>query len=109
MHVTECGGHATSIRRLGADAKFFWGYPTDLVDQITMTSLSEPQRDLAARSVVHTGTIFPNLSLIHLGLTDCSGSRPMLLVELSSVEPDRARQDRGPELGACPQRGERRV
>jgi hypothetical protein len=35
-----------------------------------MNGLSEAQRDLARRSVSHTGTIFPNLSLIHIGLTD---------------------------------------
>ena len=38
-----------------------------------MTGLSEEQRELAERSVLHTGTMFPNLSLIHLGLTDVPG------------------------------------
>lgn len=73
VHVTECGGHSTSIRRLGEGSRFFWGYPDDLINQFRMVDLDERQQDLAARSVLHTGTIFPNLSLIHLALTDVPG------------------------------------
>jgi phenylpropionate dioxygenase-like ring-hydroxylating dioxygenase large terminal subunit len=73
IHVTECSGHATSIRRMDPGQAHYWGYPTELQKHFQMEGLTEAQRDLAARSVSHTGTIFPNLSLIHIGLTDIPG------------------------------------
>lgn len=73
IHVTECSGHATSIRRKDPGQKFFFGYPPEVYQHFDMPDLNDAQRELAARSVIHTGTIFPNLSLIHIGLTDVPG------------------------------------
>jgi phenylpropionate dioxygenase-like ring-hydroxylating dioxygenase large terminal subunit len=70
IHVTECSGHTTSIRRVDPDKSVFWGYPSEVVATFRSDGLSPEQWDLARRSVVHTGTIFPNLSFIHIGLTD---------------------------------------
>lgn len=70
IHVTECSGHSTSIRRLDPDQSPFWAYPPEVRELFADNGLSPEQLDLARRSVVHTGTIFPNLSLIHLGGTD---------------------------------------
>jgi phenylpropionate dioxygenase-like ring-hydroxylating dioxygenase large terminal subunit len=70
IHVTECNGHSTSIRRMDAGQVFFWGYPEDVRKLFRQGELSEQQFDLARRSISHTGTIFPNLSLIHIGATD---------------------------------------
>ena len=70
IHVTECSGHTTSIRRVDAERSAFWSYPPEVVATFEGHQLSPEQYDLARRSVVHTGTIFPNLSLIHLGATD---------------------------------------
>lgn len=70
IHVTECGGHSTSIRRNDPGSVYYWGYPEELHMTFSKSDLSFEQRELAERSVVHTGTIFPNLSLIHIGGTD---------------------------------------
>lgn len=74
IHVIECDGHATSIRRKDEGYRNFWGYPPELIALFTCEGLSKEQRELAERSVTHTGTIFPNLSLIHIGLTDVPGT-----------------------------------
>lgn len=71
IHVNDCSGHAISIRRSGEDRQPYFGYPSDLVEVFEASSLSADQRRLAARSVVQDGTIFPNLSFIHMaGKTD---------------------------------------
>jgi phenylpropionate dioxygenase-like ring-hydroxylating dioxygenase large terminal subunit len=75
IHVTECSGHATSIRRTDPGTSHFWGYPKDVAALFRQGELSAAQFELAQRSVVHTGTVFPNLSLIHIGGTD-SADKP---------------------------------
>ena len=70
IHVTECSGHTTSIRRMDEGRHFFWGYPEEVTSLYRQGELSPAQFDLARRSISHTGTIFPNLSLIHIGATD---------------------------------------
>lgn len=70
IHVTDCSGHSTSIRRNDPGSVHYWGYPEELHSYFRKSDLSFEQRELAERSVVHTGTIFPNLSLIHIGGTD---------------------------------------
>lgn len=69
IHVIEISGHSTSIRRTGPDQDFFWGYPPQVVETFRKDVVSAEQWDLARRSVVHTGNIFPNLSLIHFAGT----------------------------------------
>lgn len=70
IHVTECSGHSSSIRRKDAGETSFWGYPPEVYEHFNADRMTEAQFDLARRSVSHTGTVFPNLSLIHIGVTD---------------------------------------
>ena len=70
LHVTECNGHTTSIRRKDQGETYFWGYPEEVYRDFSAKNLSQEQFDLARRSVVYTGTIFPNLSLIHIFAKD---------------------------------------
>jgi phenylpropionate dioxygenase-like ring-hydroxylating dioxygenase large terminal subunit len=69
IHVTECNGHTTSIRRVDEGQVHFWGYPEEIYSRFRSEGLTPEQFDLARRSVSHTGTIFPNLSLIHIAAT----------------------------------------
>lgn len=68
VHVTECSGHASSIRRAGPDVDSFWGYPPDVQRAFLEGDLSPEQLELARASIVTTATVFPNISLIHTGL-----------------------------------------
>lgn len=70
IHVTECAGHTTSIRRKDAGQVYFWGYPEEVYKSFKPDLLTAEQFELAQRSVSHTGTIFPNLSLIHIYAKD---------------------------------------
>ena len=66
VHVTDCNGHATSIRRSGPDENTYWGYPSDVQDDFRRSDLSPEQLDLARTSLNSVGTVFPNLSWIQL-------------------------------------------
>jgi nitrite reductase/ring-hydroxylating ferredoxin subunit len=68
VHVTECSGHATSIRRIPPGADSFWGYPPEVHADFAAGDLSPAQLDLARGSVITVATIFPNLSLIHVAM-----------------------------------------
>lgn len=87
IHVTECNGHATSIRRRDPGAAFFFGYPPELHRHFTMDGFCEAQRALASESVIHTGTVFPNLSLIHIPLTDIPGKPDCTFFSLRQWDP----------------------
>lgn len=76
VHVTECSGHSSSIRRKDPGETSFWGYPPEVYEHFNADRMTEAQFDLAKRSVSHTGTVFPNLSLIHIGVTD-DPAKPM--------------------------------
>jgi phenylpropionate dioxygenase-like ring-hydroxylating dioxygenase large terminal subunit len=75
FQIHECSGHAVSIRQKGPGSRVFWEYPDDVVDKFASHRLSEAQFDLAARGMAHVGTVFPNFSFLHTGLTD-SAERP---------------------------------
>jgi hypothetical protein len=64
-----------SIRQLEPGQKIFWLYPDEVSQLFRPGRLSPAQFDLAGRALVHTATLFPNLSLLHTGLTD-SQDRP---------------------------------
>ena len=87
IHVTECDGHATSIRRKDPGKTYFWGYPEEVYRHFDMEGFSDAQRDLASESVVHTGTLFPNLSLIHIPLTDDPDKREFPFFSLRQWNP----------------------
>lgn len=75
VHVSECDGHAISIRMLEPGKTAYWMYPKGVVDNLNHEGLDEAQLDIASRSIVNDGTIFPNFSFIHVVLTD-SNDRP---------------------------------
>jgi phenylpropionate dioxygenase-like ring-hydroxylating dioxygenase large terminal subunit len=66
VHVTDCNGHATSIRRLGPDEDGYWGYPREVHDDIRRSDLSADQKELARSSINSVATIFPNLSWVQI-------------------------------------------
>lgn len=70
VHVYECDGNAVSIRQLGPDKTAFWEYPEEVTRHFRPGRLTPAQFDIAKRALVHDGTVFPNFSFIHVGLTD---------------------------------------
>ncbi len=91
IHVYECDGSAISIRQLGPDKTAFWEYPEEVTRFFGPGRLSPEQFDLAKRALVHDGTIFPNFSFIHVGLTDSLERKPAGYLSL------RVWQPRGPD------------
>lgn len=68
IHVNNLDGHAISIRMLAADGDdSYYSYPEDLRRAIRKGPLASEQLDLVRRGVVQDGTVFPNLSFIHIG------------------------------------------
>ncbi len=88
IHVTECSGHSTSIRRKDPGETYFWGYPEEVYrDFFDGTELSAAQFEVAMRSVVYTGTVFPNLSLIHIFAKDAPDNEGAAFFSLRQWKP----------------------
>lgn len=87
VHVTECGGHTTSIRRVDPGIDYFFGYPKEVWQRFAAAGLSAEQFMLARRSVVHTGNIFPNLSLLHVSASDDSQKPPTAYLTFRQWQP----------------------
>ncbi|MEY7851083.1 Rieske 2Fe-2S domain-containing protein [Natrarchaeobius sp. A-rgal3] len=66
-HVTHADSGSTSLRLLEPEEEIFFGYPDEYV---TDENLSDEQYEVAAACGAATGTIFPNLSFIHLAATN---------------------------------------
>jgi phenylpropionate dioxygenase-like ring-hydroxylating dioxygenase large terminal subunit len=66
VHVIDCSGHATSIRRTAPGEETFWGYPPEVQNDFRQSELSPAQVELARSSVNTVGTVFPNVSWIQL-------------------------------------------
>ncbi|MFB6086942.1 MAG: Rieske 2Fe-2S domain-containing protein, partial [Haloarculaceae archaeon] len=66
-HVTHADSGSTSLRLLEPEDEIYFGYPEEYVDP---AGLSDAQREMAAACGAATGTIFPNLSFIHLAATN---------------------------------------
>ena len=62
LHVHDCNGFAISIRQLDEGKSVFWEYPPEVSSHFSADRLSEAQYQLAKRSIVHNGTVFPNFS-----------------------------------------------
>lgn len=65
VHVADCSGHAMSIKRAAPEVDGFWGMPPETRTDARASGLSAEQYELARRALVDTGTVFPNLTLIH--------------------------------------------
>src|SRR5262249_19027328 len=70
LHVSECDGHAVAMRLSNGDNTVFWMYPDEVSRHFGTGRLNQDQYELAKRSLVHDGTVFPNFSFLHIGLTD---------------------------------------
>lgn len=76
LHIHDCDGHAISTRVLSPGATAFWEYPEEVTRHFHPGPLSQEQFDFARRSLVHDGTVFPNFSFLHLGVTDSPDRKP---------------------------------
>lgn len=68
--ISDVGGHSFSIYQIESDEPSFWGHPEEVVETFHPDRLSEEQYEVAYHSGVSLGSIFPNLSFIHLGGTN---------------------------------------
>ncbi|MSQ72658.1 MAG: ring-hydroxylating oxygenase subunit alpha [Betaproteobacteria bacterium] len=87
LHVHDCDGHAISIRQLEPGQSAFWDYPEEVTRHIGTHHLNEAQVDLARRGLVHDGTVFPNFSFIHLGLSDSEEKPPAGFLSIRVWQP----------------------
>jgi len=76
LHVHDCDGHAISTRLAAPGETTFWEYPEEVTRNFKPDRLSEAQFDFARRGIVHDGTVFPNFSFLHLGVTDSRERSP---------------------------------
>jgi hypothetical protein len=70
LSISGLGGHTFSVYQIQSDEPFFWGHPEEVTETFNHDRLSEEQYEFAKRSGTSLGTIFPNLSFIHLGGTN---------------------------------------
>jgi phenylpropionate dioxygenase-like ring-hydroxylating dioxygenase large terminal subunit len=75
LHVHDCDGHAISIRQHPGET-LFWDYPEEVTRHVDRNALSPAQFELAKRSLVHNGTVFPNFSFLHIGISDTAERPP---------------------------------
>ena len=87
VHVYECDGNAIGIRQMPPGHAAFWEYPEEVTRHFRPGRLSDAQFDLARRALVHDGTIFPNFSFIHVGLTDSRDRPPAGYLSLRVWQP----------------------
>jgi len=78
-HVQASPGHSLSFSMAATDdepgPKFF-GYPDDLVETFNSERISEHQLEIARRSRVFVGNIFPNFSILALPMTEDGLNHP---------------------------------
>lgn len=71
LAIAEVDGHSFGIYQIkGDDPAFYWGHPPEVVETFRPERLTDEQLDVAERSGVSLGNLFPNLSFIHLGGTN---------------------------------------
>lgn len=89
VHITECSGHASSLKVLPPESRMFWGYGEwdEVSKDFTGKNLTAEQFELAGRALNTTGNIFPNLSLIHLRGTDSPDKKPATFLSLRKWQP----------------------
>lgn len=87
LHVSDCDGHAISMRQVEAGSECFWRYPEEVVLHFSKQRLNAAQFELARRAAVHDGTVFPNFSFLHAGLTDSPEKPPAGYLSLRVWQP----------------------
>ncbi|WP_135536033.1 aromatic ring-hydroxylating oxygenase subunit alpha [Halostella pelagica] len=68
--IADCDGHAFSFYQIESDEPSYWGHPPEVVETFNHDALTEEQHEVARKSGVTLGTMFPNLSFIFLGGRD---------------------------------------
>jgi phenylpropionate dioxygenase-like ring-hydroxylating dioxygenase large terminal subunit len=69
-HVLPGNGHAIAVSVAEHPEELaYWGYPPEVTSKYDLSRLTDTQRDLAQRSRVLLGTVFPNLSMLTVPLT----------------------------------------
>jgi phenylpropionate dioxygenase-like ring-hydroxylating dioxygenase large terminal subunit len=67
--ISDIPGHHNYTTLMGLfqkeDIEAYWGYPEEVTDHLNTDELDEDQLDIARRSAIHVGTLFPNLSIHH--------------------------------------------
>jgi phenylpropionate dioxygenase-like ring-hydroxylating dioxygenase large terminal subunit len=87
LQVNECDGHAISIRQQSRGQSVFWEYPEEVTRLFSAERLHEAQFDLARRAMAHVGTVFPNFSFLHVGLTDSLDRPPGAYLSIRVWQP----------------------
>jgi phenylpropionate dioxygenase-like ring-hydroxylating dioxygenase large terminal subunit len=90
VHVVDASGHAMSIKRVGPDDELFWGMPPETRRTFFESGLTAEQYAMARRSKVDTGTVFPNLTLIHSEGFDDPTKPGVSYVSLAQFQPKSA-------------------
>ncbi|MFC6719773.1 Rieske 2Fe-2S domain-containing protein [Natrialbaceae archaeon GCM10025810] len=75
--IADCDGHAFSIYQIESEKPMFWGHPERVVETFNHDALDDDQYEVARKSGVTLGTIFPNLSFIFLGGRDDPNKDPV--------------------------------
>jgi phenylpropionate dioxygenase-like ring-hydroxylating dioxygenase large terminal subunit len=70
LQVHDCDGHAVSMRQRKDGVSVFWEYPEEVTRHFDAKRLGADQFDLARGGMAHLGTVFPNFSFLHVGLTN---------------------------------------
>jgi phenylpropionate dioxygenase-like ring-hydroxylating dioxygenase large terminal subunit len=88
-HILTGNGHALDLSvSEDPEALAFWGFPEEIVSRYDHARLSPEQLNLAARSRVLVGNLFPNLSFIAIPLTGApSKQAPTAFVNLRLWQP----------------------
>jgi phenylpropionate dioxygenase-like ring-hydroxylating dioxygenase large terminal subunit len=75
--VADLDGHGLSMYQIDTDEDMFWGHPPEVVETFDHDVLDDDQYEVARKSGVTLGTIFPNLSFIFLGGRDDPEKEPV--------------------------------
>ena len=87
VHVTDCGGHATSISRTPPGDSAFWGNGKNYEQYYRESALSEDQLDLARRSLTGQGVVFPNFGWVHVSAADDPAAGEGALFTIAVMQP----------------------
>ncbi|WP_425417614.1 aromatic ring-hydroxylating oxygenase subunit alpha [Oricola indica] len=74
LHIS-CNGYALSVRQ-DPDNTIYWNYPEEVYKLFGSGELNESQLEMARTAMVHNGTLFPNFSFLHFGVTDTQERAP---------------------------------
>jgi nitrite reductase/ring-hydroxylating ferredoxin subunit len=92
--ISDIEGHHNYTTLMGLfskeDIEAYWGYPDEVLEHLNTEELDEDQLDIARRSAIHVGTLFPNLSVHHQTATP-PGEGPRGFLSLRKWSP------RGPD------------